>query len=437
MGEVPIQIRRRKQRLPLRHAKRDDVLANKFEDFQMNPLETQHLPISALLPPAVKAFMQEIEREVTEVCGSRYEHGKSNQRWGTQNGSITMANQHIAIEHPRVRSKEGRELSLKTYGDFQDPKLFEQAVFTEGIKKVSQRDYAKGVTKIANSFGFKKSQISKQWVKATAKKIEDLQKRDLKPMDVRAVFIDGKRFHKHGVIVALGVANDGRKFVLGIYQADTEHSTSCLALLNNFEARGLPSVGILFIVDGGSGLNKALNGKYLCNDKRRRGAVRIRCHVHKWRNIEKALGDDSHKAQGLFWAIREAKDMSEAKVLSDRLESVLRDLNLSALESYREAKDDPLAVHELKLSMSLKKFFSTTNAIESLNSLLEEDMRRVKRWRNSEHFQRWLAAYCLASEEKVRRVRGYASLLGLWVKLRSLTDIHKQETAIDAEESVA
>lgn len=30
--------------------------------------------------------------------------------------------------------------------------------------------------------------------------------------------------------------------------------------------------------------------------------------------------------------------MSEAKVLSDRLESVLRDLNLSALESYREAE---------------------------------------------------------------------------------------------------
>jgi putative transposase len=298
MGKVPIQIRRRKQRLPLKHAKRYDVLANKFEDFQMNPLDTQHLLISALLPPAVKAFMQEIEREVTGLCGGRYVHGKANQRWGTQNGSVIMANQHIAIERPRVRSKDGREMNLKTYSDFQDPKLFEQAVFTEGIKKVSQRDYEKGVTKIANSFGFKKSQISKRWVKATAKKIEDLQKRDLKPMDVRAVFIDGKRFRKHGVIIALGVAADGRKFVLGIYQADTEHSTSCLALLNDLENRGLQSEGLLFIVDGGSGLNKALNEKYLCNDKRLRRAIRIRCHVHKWRNIEKALGDDSHKAVG-------------------------------------------------------------------------------------------------------------------------------------------
>lgn len=437
MGKVPIQIRKRKQRLPLKHAKRKEVLEGKFEDFEMNPLDTQHLLISALLPPAVKAFMQELEREVTEVCGGRYEHGKSNRRWGTQNGSIIMANQHIAVERPRVRTKDGREVSLKTYNDFQDPKLFEQAVFTEGIKKVSQRDYEKGVTKIANSFGFKKSQISKRWVNVTAKKIEALQKRDLKPMDVRAVFIDGKRFRKHGVIVALGVAGDGRKFILGIFQADTENSASCLELLNDLENRGLQSEGLLFIVDGGSGLNKALNEKYLCNDKRRRRAVRIRCHVHKWRNIEKALGAESHKDLGLFWAIRDAKDMSEAKVLSDRLESVLRDLNLSALESYREAKDDLLAIHELKLSMSLKKFFSTTNAIESLNSLLEEDMRRVKRWRSSEHFQRWLATYCLASEKKMRRVRGHASLPGLWVKLRSLTEIHKQENAIDAEESVA
>ena len=434
MGKVPVPFRKRK---PLKHAKRKDILENKFEDFEMAPIDSQHLLISALLPPAVRAFMQELEREVDQVCGGRYEHGKTNRRWGTQKGSIVLANQHVAIERPRVRTKDGREITLKTYEEFQDPELFDQAVFTEGIKKVSQRDYQKGVSKIANSFGFKKSKVSKSWIKATAKKIEDLQKRDLTSMDIRAVFIDGKRFIKNGVIVALGVASDGRKFVLGIFQADTENSGSCLDLLNDLECRGLASEGLLFIVDGGSGLNKALNEKYLCHDKRRRRAVRIRCHVHKWRNIEKALGQDSHKALGLFWAIRDAKDMAEARVLSDRLESVLRDLNLSALASYLEAKDDLLAVHELKLSTNLKKFFSTTNAIESLNSLLEEDMRRVKRWQNSEHFQRWLATYCLASEKKMRRVRGHASLPGLWVKLRSLTEIHKQENAIDAHQEVA
>jgi len=437
MEKVPGHIHSRKPRLPLKRAKIKDVVEGKFEDFDQQPIDSQHLLISMLLPSSVKDFMRQLEREVNELCGPRYSHGKTNQRWGKQDGSIILANHHVAIERPRVRSKDGREVPLKIYEEFQDPKLFEQAVFTEGLKRVSQRDYEKGVSKIASSFGFKKSQVSKRWIKATAKKIEELQARDLSAMDVRAVFIDGKRFRKHGVIIALGVAGSGRKFVLGIYQANTENSASCLELLNDLERRGLASEGLLFIVDGGSGLNKALNEKYLCHNRKRRRAIRIRCHVHKWRNIEAALGDKSEKALGAFWAIRDAKDRSEALDLADRLETILRDLNRSALESFREAKDDLLAIHELKLSQNLKRFFSTTNAIESLNSLVEEDMRRVKHWKSSEHFQRWLATYLLASEKRMRRPRGHAGLPALWVRLRTLTDLHKQEQLIDAEESVA
>jgi transposase-like protein len=406
-------------RKPLKHARRQDILDEKFEGLD-GPIDTQHLLISTLLPPAITKFIKECEREVEELCGKRYQHGKQNQRWGDQKGSIILANQQVAVPKLRVRSKVGGEVPLKTYEEFQDPRLFNQAVFTEGLKRVSQRDYETGVTKIANSFGFKKSSVSRRWIKATANKIEELQKRSLVEMDIRAVFIDGKRFRKHGVIVALGVASDGRKFVLGIYQADSENHLSCLELLNDLEKRGLPATGLLFIVDGGSGLNKALNIKYACDDKRLRRAVRIRCHIHKWRNIEKALGDDAHKASALFWALRDAKDMAEAKVISDRLESVLRALNLSALESYLEAKDDLLVMHDLRLSRQLKKLFSTTNPIESLNSLIEEDMRRVKKWKDSAHFQRWLATYCLHSEKKMHRVRGYMALPGLWILLREM-----------------
>jgi transposase-like protein len=222
--------------------------------------------------------------------------------------------------------------------------------------------------------------------------------------------------------------------VLGIYQANSENHEACLELLNDLERRGLPTSGLLFIVDGGSGLNKALNIKYNCDDKAKRKAVRLRCHTHKWRNLEKVLGDDAHKASGLFWALRDAKDMAEAKVISDRLESILRDLNLSALDSYLEAKDDLLAIHELRLSRQLKKVFSTTNPIESLNSLIEEDMRRVKKWKNSEHFQRWLATYCLHSEKKMRRIRGYQTLPGLWILLREMMNEDKQFDS--AEEAV-
>lgn len=67
---------------------------------------------------------------------------------------------------PGVRdSVSGKEVSLEAYENFQNPNIFEEKVFAEGLKKVSQRDYSKGLSIIANRFGFKKmfglSQVDK------------------------------------------------------------------------------------------------------------------------------------------------------------------------------------------------------------------------------------------------------------------------------------
>jgi transposase-like protein len=432
-----LKVAGKSNRNPVKHARKTEILEDKFENMQ-GPIDTQHLLISTLLPPAVKMFIQELEKEVDQLCGQRYRHSEEqNSRWGSQKGSIVLGNQYIAIEKPRVRSSvSGKEVKLKVYEEFQDPKLFEQQVFAEGLKKVSQRDYEKGLSTIANSFGFKKSSVSRKWINATAKKLDELQSRSLTELDIRTVFIDGKRFHKNGVIIALGISANGRKYVLGIYQASNENHQSCLNLLNDLEKRGLSSSGLLFVVDGGSGLNKALELKYDVHDKKERRAVRIRCHIHKWWNLEKILGDNAHKAKGLFWALRDADGMTEAKSISDRLESVLRDTNISALKSYLEAKPDLLAIHEFKLSKNLKRLLSTTNPIESLNSLIEEDMRRVKNWKDSSHFQRWLATYCLNSEKKMRRVKGHNALPALWIELKNKLEQKDVDSVHSTEEVV-
>jgi hypothetical protein len=35
----------------------------------------------------------------------------------------------------------------------------------------------------------------------------------------------------------------------------------------------------------------------------------------------------------------------------------------------------------------------------------------VKRWRDSMHFQRWLATACLQNEKRMKRIRGVAELI--------------------------
>jgi transposase-like protein len=315
----------------------------------------------------------------------------------------------------------GEEIPLTTYARFQDPGIFDDRVFHEGLKHVSQRDYEKGLPKIAASFGVSKSSVSRSWVNSTKKQVERLLTRELAPLEIVAVFIDGKRFAKLGIIVALGVGQDGRKHVLGIYQSSTENSAACLSLLEGLEKRGLPERDLLFIVDGGSGLNKALNEKYQADDPANRRAYRVRCFVHKWRNIDDVLDEAGRReAAPLFWAVRDARDATTAKACSDALETCLKKHNVSALNSYLEGRDDLLAVHRLAIGPQLKKFFSTTNPIESLNSLIEEDTRRVKRWRDSEHFQRWLATACLQNEKRMRRIRGFIGLPALVVRLREL-----------------
>jgi transposase-like protein len=398
--------------------------AGQFFESDGQPIDPQELLLRKLLPSAVKAFFDELGAEVRMLCGDRYRHGPGAARWGSEEGSVYLGGQKVAIERPRVRDVENnREVALSSYERYQDPKIFEEKVFQEGLRHVSQRDYERGVEKIGGSFGFKKSTISRTWKRATQKQLEQLMNRDLTEMKIVTVFIDGKRFRKEGVVIALGVSESGKKQVLGFYQANTESGASCLGLLNNLERRGLPRSGLLFVVDGGSGLNKALEEKYAVHDPKKRMAVRVRCHVHKWANIEDALGKDSPataEAATHYWNMRRAEDLAEASAHAQALEIVLRKGNLSALASFQEAKPDLLIIHELGLSAALKRAFSSTNAAESLNSMLAEDTRRVKRWRDSEHFQRWVATAALKNEKRMHRVRGFVGLPALALRLSKL-----------------
>lgn len=402
------------------------------------PIDSEQMVLSALLPPTVKEFFKRMEEEVAMLCGPKGKHTEHPySRWTTQKGSVHLGGQQVAIMRQRLRdTKANREVEVPIYRRFQDPSVFDRSVFVEGLKRVSQRDYAKGLSQVAGSFGFSKGTVSKAWIRASQKKLDEMLSRDLKPLDIVAVFIDGKRFRKHGVVVALGVSSTGKKYVLGIYEADTENETACLGLLNDIEKRGVSPIGILYVVDGGSGLNKALESKYAVHDENKREAIRLRCHNHKWDNLEKHLkkaDKPTIEACSLFNAMKKATKLSTATAHADALEALLKRQNLSAMKSFQEAREDLLMLHRLELSDELHRFFSTTNPIESLNSITEEDMRRVKRWKDSAHFQRWCATMSLNAEKRMKRVRGHKGLLALRQRLLSMCS----STAVDRMQAVA
>ena len=77
------------------------------------------------------------------------------------------------------------------------------------------------------------------------------------------MFIDGIQIAGHTIVVTLRVDATGHKHTLGLWEGTTENAAVCGALLGNLIARGLPTDGaLLFVIDGGKGIRKAIADSY-------------------------------------------------------------------------------------------------------------------------------------------------------------------------------
>jgi putative transposase len=75
--------------------------------------------IRQLIPLALMQVEEELQREVTALCGARHERkeGRAGWRHGWNPGSVRMAGQRIGIRVPRVRGEDS-EIPLQSYGEF-------------------------------------------------------------------------------------------------------------------------------------------------------------------------------------------------------------------------------------------------------------------------------------------------------------------------------
>src|SRR5438093_571434 len=105
--------------------------------------------------------------------------------------------------------------------------------------------------------------------------------RRLDGLEVVTLFMDGLVVAQQTVIVVLAITRDGGKVPLGLRLGSTENAVVCTELLQDLLARGLTLDGrVLWVIDGGKGLRKAL-GDVLGD-----AAVIQRCQLHKGRNLD-------------------------------------------------------------------------------------------------------------------------------------------------------
>ena len=381
------------------------------EAMAMDPAREARLAaIQALIPLGLSAVNEELQAEWAGLVGERYAHGKPRGPWGSNRGAVFIADQKLRVRVPRVRSKDTNEdVPLMSYIRLQQPGVIEEMAFKRVLNGVSQANYREAALSVPETFGISRDSVSKKWIRASAKKLETLQTRDLRGYDIVAMILDGKGFGDNEMITALGVTIEGEKAILGFIEASTENFTVCRDFLNDLVKRGLNTDNeMLVVMDGGKGLRKGVTT--VLGEK----AVIARCQWHKREDVVGYLpsglrGEWRRKLQGAY----EATTYEKARSRLLELKRELRTLNLSAVHSLEEGFEETLTLHRLGMFEKLGTSFKTTNMIENVHGLLEDLTGRVCRWRNSEQRQRWVAAGLLKIEPRLRRVRGYEHLPAL------------------------
>jgi putative transposase len=362
------------------------------------------------------------EAEVVELAGLKGKHDPDRDayRHGSEAGRVTLGGRRVPVTRPRVRTVEGREVRLESYETFASVDLLADRMVASLLAGLSGRRYEQVLEPVgeqleAAATGTSQSSVSRRFIAATAERLAEFRARSLEGERWLVVFVDGFDFAGHTMVGALGVTGDGRKVPLGVVEGSTENASVVRGLITNLRDRGLDaSHGVLFVLDGGKALAKAVRDVF--GDR----AMIARCRLHKERNVLDHLPEAERP-----WVRRKLRqawanpDADEAQAALTALARQLEKVNPDAAASLREGLADTLTVTRLGITGSLLKTVMSTNPMESMIEIVREHARNVKHWQAGDMRLRWAAAGMLTASSQFRRVKGYRQLPLLAAALRT------------------
>jgi transposase-like protein len=375
------------------------------------------------------ALMEEDRRQ---LCGPKWLPNLQRvaQRGGSIGSEITLGGRRIPIRRLRARAVAGSELALPSFTWATDRDPLDRRTLEAIAVGVSTRNYHRSLDDLPageEECAVSKSAVSRRFVALSLNRLRAFLARPLADLTIRIILIDGLVVGDHVILIALGIAADGHKHVLALREGTTENATVTRELLADLVDRGLASdQPLLFGIDGAKALRKAIRTVFGS------AAVVQRCQVHKCRNVL------DHLPEALRPTVRKA--MQQAYGLDDpvlaprrleKLASSLERQHPGAAASLREGLEETLTLQRLGVTGALYRTLRSTNAIENLNGLVGHFTRNVRRWRDGQMVERWVAAGILEAETRFRRIRGYRDLRHLFVAL------DRQVPQLDSRKEVA
>ena len=169
--------------------------------------------------------------------------------------------------------------------------------------------------------------------------------------------------------VALGINLEGRKECLGLWLSENESAKFWLSVLNDLHARGVKDI-LIASVDGLTGFPEAINAVFPKTD------IQM-CIVHMVRNSLKYVGYKERKLvaadlKEIYQSVTEAGALMALERFEQKWDAKFPSIS----KSWRTHWDN---VSTLFLyPESIRKAIYTTNAIESLNSVIRKAVNNRK-----------------------------------------------------------
>ena len=206
------------------------------------------------------------------------------------------------------------------------------------------------------------------------------------------------RVQSRGLLIAVGVNEEGYREIIGFQVANTETESSWGELFESLKERGLKDVHLI----------TSDNHRGLVNAARRhfQGATWQRCQTHFSRNMldhtPKALQPEIKEDLRQLY---EAIDLDSARRVREQLVDKYETKAPKAATLLDEAFDDVTAV--LAIPLKYRKRLRTTNGVERLNQEVRRRERVIRIFPNEASVIRLMGALLMEQDEKWQAGRKY------------------------------
>lgn len=299
-------------------------------------------------------------------------HHSGNSRNGYSEKTLKGEHGEIAVEVPRDRNAEF-EPQIIPKGHTRLP-LFNDKIIALYARGMSTRDIKATLQEIYDV------EVSPTLIsRVTEQVLEQVQEWQSRPLDplYPIVFLDclvvkirqDKRVINKAIYLALGINLAGHKELLGMWIAETEGAKFWLSVLTELQNRGLKDVFIA-AVDGLSGFPEAINAVY--------PATKIQlCIVHMVRNSLKFVPWKERKAvaadlKKIYTSLTVEEAEQELVAFAGRWDEKYPTISRSWQRHW------PNLITLFDYPDDIRKVIYTTNAIESLNSVIRKAIKNRK-----------------------------------------------------------